>query len=389
MPNALCHKKGEFVACCASRLPVSPNNLLLAIDFTDEIHYDRSAHVITIPDNRDGMPTIHDVARRAGVGSMTVSRVINNSGYISPKTRERVEKAIVELGYMPNTVARSLRSRRTNTVALMVTDITNPFFTTLARGVEDAANQAGYTVIFCNTDESQAKEEQYLQVLLQKQVDGLLIVPVQSQAKAIRQIQKHGTPVVVLDRWIPEAEVDTVRCNSLDGAYQLTRYLLSLGHTQIAILSGAVGTSTADDRVAGYRQALAEVKIEIDEQYIQRGEFTQESGYRMTKQAVNLPLRPTALIAANNFITIGAMKALQEMGLDVPEAIALAGFDDLPPALVTFPFFTVASQPAYEMGTQAMKLLLDRLEGEKSENFQEVILPIQIIIRRSSGDPIK
>jgi LacI family transcriptional regulator len=339
MPNALCHKIGEFVACRASRLPVSPNNVLLAIDFMDEIHYDISANMITIPDNRDGMPTIHDVARRAGVGSMTVSRVINNSGYISPKTRERVEKAIAELGYMPNTVARSLRSRRTNTVALMVTDITNPFFTTLARGVEDAANQAGYTVIFCNTDESQAKEEQYLQVLLQKQVDGLLIVPAQSQAKAIRQIQKHGTPVVVLDRWIPEAEVDTVRCNSLDGAYQLTRYLLSLGHTQIAILSGAVGTSTADDRVTGYRQALAEAKIEMDEQYILRGEFTQESGYRMTKQAVNLPLRPTALIAANNFITIGAMKALQEMGLDVPEAIALAGFDDLPPAMVNFPIF--------------------------------------------------
>jgi LacI family transcriptional regulator len=389
MPNALCHKIGEFVACRASRLPVSPNNVLLAIDFMDEIHYDISANMITIPDNRDGMPTIHDVARRAGVGSMTVSRVINNSGYISPKTRERVEKAIAELGYMPNTVARSLRSRRTNTVALMVTDITNPFFTTLARGVEDAANQAGYTVIFCNTDESQAKEEQYLQVLLQKQVDGLLIVPAQSQAKAIRQIQKHGTPVVVLDRWIPEAEVDTVRCNSLDGAYQLTRYLLSLGHTQIAILSGAVGTSTADDRVTGYRQALAEAKIEMDEQYILRGEFTQESGYRMTKQAVNLPLRPTALIAANNFITIGAMKALQEMGLDVPEAIALVGFDDLPPALVTFPFFTVASQPAYEMGTQAMKLLLDRLAGEKIEDFREVILPTQLIIRRSSGDPIK
>jgi LacI family transcriptional regulator len=389
MPNALCHKIGEFVACRASRLPVSPNNVLLAIDFMDEIHYDISANMITIPDNRDGMPTIHDVARRAGVGSMTVSRVINNSGYISPKTRERVEKAIAELGYMPNTVARSLRSRRTNTVALMVTDITNPFFTTLARGVEDAANQAGYTVIFCNTDESQAKEEQYLQVLLQKQVDGLLIVPAQSQAKAIRQIQKHGTPVVVLDRWIPEAEVDTVRCNSLDGAYQLTRYLLSLGHTQIAILSGAVGTSTADDRVTGYRQALAEAKIEMDEQYILRGEFTQESGYRMTKQAVNLPLRPTALIAANNFITIGAMKALQEMGLDVPEAIALAGFDDLPPAMVTFPFFTVASQPAYEMGTQAMKLLLDRLAGEKIEDFREVILPTQLIIRRSSGDPIK
>jgi LacI family transcriptional regulator len=172
------------------------------------------------------MPTIHDVAKRAG-RLITVSRVINNSGHISSRN-ERVQKAIVELGYIPNTLARSLRSRRTNTVALMVTDITNPFFTTLARGVEDAANEAGYTVIFCNTDESAVKEDKYLNVLLQKQVDGLLLVPTQSRVNTIQQIQKHGTPVVVLDRRIPAVDVDTVRCDSVDGAYQLTRYLVSL-----------------------------------------------------------------------------------------------------------------------------------------------------------------
>jgi LacI family transcriptional regulator len=317
---------------------------------------------------------------------MTVSRVINHSGYTSPETRARVEQAIAELGYIPNTVARSLRSRRTNTIALVVTDITNPFFTTLARGVEDAANQAGYTVIFCNTDESPAKEEKYLNVLLQKQVDGLLIVPTQSQAAAIQQIVERGTPLVVLDRRIPGLPVDTVRCDSLDGAYQLARYLISLGHRQIAVMSGAVGTSTADDRVAGYCQALAEARIERDEAYILRGEFTQESGYQLTRRAINLPLRPTALIAANNFMTIGAMKALQEVAMDVPDDIALVGFDDLPPAMVTFPFFTVASQPAYEMGTRAMTLLLGRLQGERGGEAQEVILPTQLIIRRSSGN---
>jgi len=335
------------------------------------------------------MPTIHDVAKRAGVGSITVSRVINNSGYISSETRERVQKAIVELGYVPNTLARSLRSRRTNTVALMVTDITNPFFTTLARGVEDAANEAGYTVIFCNTDESAAKEEKYLNVLLQKQVDGLLLVPTQRSVNSIHQILKHGTPVVVLDRRIPEVDVDSVRCDSLDGAYKLTKYLVSLGHRQIAIMSGAVGVSTADDRVAGYRKALEEDGIAISDRYILRGEFTPDSGYSMTEQAINLPLRPTALIAANNFITIGAMKALQEAEMEVPEDMALAGFDDLPPAIVTFPFFTVVSQPAYEMGTQAMQLLLKRLSAKEVVAFQEVILPTQLIVRRSSGPPVK
>jgi LacI family transcriptional regulator len=335
------------------------------------------------------MPTIHEVAKRAGVGSITVSRVINNSGYISSETRERVEKAIAELGYVPNTLARSLRSRRTNTVGLIVTDITNPFFTTLARGVEDAANQAGYTVIFCNTDESQRKEEQYLNVLLQKQVDGLLFVPSRSQPNAIRQIQKHGTPVVVLDRRISEIQVDTVRCDSVDGSYQLARYLISLGHRQIAVMSGAVGISTADDRVSGYRNALKEAGIDIEETYIFRGDLTPDSGYAMTRQAISQHPRPTALIAANNFITIGAMKALQEAELEVPEDIALVGFDDLPPAMVTFPFFTVASQPAYEMGTRAMQLLLERLEGGATEPYQEVILPTELIIRRSSGHPMK
>jgi LacI family transcriptional regulator len=335
------------------------------------------------------MPTIHDVAKRAGVGSITVSRVINNSGYISSETRERVQKAIVDLGYVPNSLARSLRSRRTNTVALMVTDITNPFFTTLARGVEDAAIGAGYTVIFCNTDESAAKEEKYLNVLLQKQVDGLLLVPTQRSVNTIQQIQKHGTPVVVLDRRIPAVDVDTVRCDSLEGAYKLTNYLVSLGHRQIAVMSGAVGVSTADDRVAGYQKALAESGIAIDERFIFRGEFTPDSGYSMTKQAINLPLRPTALIAANNFITIGAMKALQEVGMQVPEDMALAGFDDLPPTIVTFPFFTVVSQPAYEMGTQAMQLLLKRLNDKEIGAFQEVLLPTQLIVRRSSGPPVK
>lgn len=335
------------------------------------------------------MPTIHEVAKYAGVSAITVSRVINNSGYFSQEVRERVEKAIAELGYVPNTLARSLRSRRTQTVALMVTDITNPFFTTLARGVEDTANQAGYTVIFCNTDESQEKEEKYLKVLLQKQVDGLLLVPTQSSGKAIQQIQTHGTPVVVLDRRIPDVAVDTVRCDSVDGAYQLARYLISLGHRQIAILSGAPGISTADDRVTGYRKALAEANIDIDEQYIFRGAVTPESGYRMTRQAVSLSLRPTALIASNNFITIGAMKALQEIGLEVPDDVALVGFDDLPPAMVTFPFFTVTSQPAYEMGTTAMELLLKRLEGKESDPYQEVILPTQLIIRHSSGEPMR
>jgi LacI family transcriptional regulator len=334
------------------------------------------------------MSTIHDVAKRAGVAPITVSRVINNSGYCSAEIRERVEKAVAELGYVPNLLARSLRSKRTDTLALILTDITNPFFTTLARGVEDTASEAGFTVIFCNTDESESKEARYLQVLLQKQVDGFLLVPAQSKPGAINLIHQHGEPVVILDRRVPAENVDVVRCDSEGGACELINLLISLGHRQIAVLSGPRGVSTAEDRVAGYCQAMHAAAIPVDENYIFFGEFNQEGGYEMTRRALNLYPRPTALFAANNFIAIGAMKALQDVGLDVPEDIALVGFDDLPPAMVSFPFFTVVSQPAYEMGRRATLLLLERLANPESGAFQEMVLPTQIIVRHSSGEAI-
>lgn len=332
------------------------------------------------------MATILDVARLAGVSPITVSRVINRSGYFSQETGQKVEAAILELGYVPNTLARSLRSKRTNTLALIITDITNPFFTTLARGVEDTASDAGFTVIFCNTDESQEEEDKYLQVLLQKQVDGFLLVPAHSSPESIDLIQKHGTPVVVLDRRVPEANVDVVRGDSFGGAYQLTRLLLSLGHRRIAIVSGPQAVSTSSDRVSGYQQALKAAGLADNPSYIFYGAFTQDSGYELTCRALALDPPPTALVAANNFLGIGALKALQASGIQVPADFSLASFDDLPQALlISFPFFTVASQAAYEMGRQATQLLLERLAKGAFSDYREIILPCEIIERASTG----
>ena len=332
------------------------------------------------------MPTIYDVAKRAGVAPITVSRVINHRGYFSPETRQRVEAAIDELGYVPNSVARSLRSKRTHTLGLVLTDITNPFFTTLARGVEDTANREGYSVFFCNTDESEVKEQKYLQLLLQKQVDGVLLVSARCSPGPVRLLQSHGTPVVLLDRKIPQVEVDVVRCDSEQAAYRLTNLLLSLGHRDIAMLSGPEWVSTAVDRVAGYRRAFQEAGESFDSGFIYHGDFTQESGSSMTRRALEMKPAPTALLAANNFITIGAMKTLQELGLRVPEQISLAGFDDLPIGLVPFPFFTVAAQPAYEMGQRATQLLLKRLsETPQVEECTEILLPIEVIERKSTA----
>ncbi len=331
------------------------------------------------------MSTIRDVARLAGVAPITVSRVINHSGYFSAETRLHVEAAINQLGYMPNTLARSLRSRRTNTLALVLTDITNPFWTTVVRGVEDVASEAGFNLILCNTDESEAKQEQYLNMLLQKRVDGVLLVPVRCTSQPVHFIQSQNVPLVILDRHIPGVEVDSVRGDSEGGGYALVQLLLSLGHRQIAMLSGPQGVSSADDRVTGYQKAMAQAGLDHQNELVFYGEFTQQSGYKMMQSALAVKPRPTAIFAGNNFITIGSFKAVRDAGLRVPEDIALVGFDDLPVTLIIDPFFTVASQPAYEMGKQATELILARVTGQAPSECQENILPTEIIIRRSSG----
>jgi LacI family transcriptional regulator len=330
------------------------------------------------------MPTVRDVARRAGVAPITVSRVVNDSGPVSPETRARVEAAIADLGYVPNRLARSLRSRRSDMLALVLTDITNPFWTTVARGAEDVASDAGYSVIFCNTDESQAKEERYLQVLLQRQVDGLLLVPAAGSAGAITLAREHGTPVVTVDRRVPGVEVDVVRGDSEGGAYELTRHLLALGHRHVAMLSGPRGVSTADDRVSGYRRALEEAGLG-EAARVFYGEYTQESGFGMARAAVAAKPRVTALFAGSNFIAAGVLQVLWGMSLHVPADVSVVCFDDLPLPLASEPFLTAAVQPAYEMGRRAAELLLARLSGDGPGEAREVVLPVEVIVRRSSG----
>ncbi|MGC9521573.1 MAG: LacI family DNA-binding transcriptional regulator [Anaerolineae bacterium] len=334
------------------------------------------------------MPTLKDVAKRAGVAPITASRVINDSGYVSDETRKRVEAAVEELGYVPNRVARSLRSKQTHTLALVITDITNPFWTTVARGVEDVANADGFSVILGNTDESEAKEYDYVRVLLQEQVDGFLLVPAHSASRSVTLIQKQQVPLVILDRAV-SAPVDTVRSDSEGGAYDLTRHLLSLGHRRIAILSGPQEVSTAADRVAGYQRALVEAGIPLDEQIVIYGAFTQPGGYEMTQEVLRLRPRPTALFAANNFIAVGAFRALREAGLQTPEDMALVAFDDIPLTFTMEPFLTVAAQRAYEMGQVATRLLFKRLTEDDPSGPEEILLPTDLVVRRSSGKSLQ
>jgi len=330
------------------------------------------------------MPTVLDVAKRAGVAPITVSRVINNSGYISLVTRERVEAAVKELGYVPNTIARGLRSKRTHTLALVVTDITNPYFTLMARGVEDVAGASDYTVVYCNTDESEIKEKKYANILAQKQVDGVLLVPACGNADTVKFLKSNDIAVVVLDRRIAGVKTDSVRSNSEQGAYLLVKLLIELGHKRIAIITGPKDVSTAVDRVTGYQNALREAGL-LENEAVYYGEFNQQSGYEITMQAMAQSPRPTAIFGANNFIMVGVLKTLRNLKLSVPDDVSVVGFDDFPESMLVKPFFTAAAQPAYEMGRLAAEILLKRISGELSEEYQEHILPTEIIRRESSS----
>lgn len=333
------------------------------------------------------MSTIRDVAQQAGVSTMTVSRVINSSGYTSQETRERVNRAITELGYVPNAVARHLRSKQTKTIALVLSDITNPFFTTIARGVEDVAGARGFGVMFCNTDESETEENNYLHMLIQRQVDGVLLVPASQSAEPLRLLRAHQVPVVVIDRRVRSRGVDQVRCDSEAGAYILARHLIELGHRRIAMLTGRRGISTAVDRVAGYERALKEVGVEVDRELVLYGGFGLAGGYRMAQEVLAASPPPTALFAANNFIAFGAIRALREAGLRVPDDMSLVCFDDLPEDWLIDPFLTVVDQPAYEMGCQAAELLLERLDAEVPTASRSIIMPGKFIVRRSTAPP--
>lgn len=326
--------------------------------------------------------TIREVAKHASVGTMTVSRVVNKTGYVTEETRKRVEKAIDELGYVPNSHARGLRSSRSDTIALIVTDFTNPFFTTLARGVEDAASESGLLVLLGNTDEVEHEELRYMKMLVQKGVDGVLFVPARTGEAAIEYAKKHGVHLVLLDRRSSYKDVDVVRCDSESGAHDLAKLLLDLGHRSFAILAGPRGISTSDDRVAGFMRGVKEAG-DLPVQVL-HGEYSVEGGARLVKDAMAMDPPPTALFAGNNFIAIGAVNTLRDNGIRVPEDVAVVAFDDLPADLIALPFLTVSAQPAYQMGYDAAKRLIERIENPELEP-KEIVFSTTLIERTSSG----
>jgi len=331
------------------------------------------------------MATVLDVAKRAGVSPMTVSRVVNGSGPVSPKLRARVEKALKETGYVPNTVARNLRTKRTDTIGLVMPDITNPFFTHVVRGVEVAARAAGLLLLLTNTDQRPDEELRVVSMLLQRQVDGMLAIPAGACSDTARLCREAGVPLVIVDRRPEVSGLDVVRADAEGGSYELGQLLAGLGHRHMAVLTGPEYAPTAVDRAVGFAKALEEAGLPAP--IVRHGDFSLVSGSEMTQLVMQEEPRPTAIFACNNFLAIGTQHKLEELGLRIPEDVALVGLDDLPTEMVTFPFLTVSAQPAEEMGRRAVELLLERIKSP-DEGPREILLPTELTIRRSSGDAI-
>jgi len=325
------------------------------------------------------MATIRDVAERARVSPITVSRVINEIGPVKDETRLRVLQAIDALNYVPNQQARSLRSRRTHTLALLITDVTNPFWTTVARGVEDKATENNFSVILCNTDEDVTKEQRYVKVVLEKRVDGVIAAPASYESAHLRQLCEQHIPLVLIDRRLDRLDVDIVLCENLATSRGLITSLIAQGHRRIAVISGPEKISTADERLEGYRQALQEAGVPIDPALIRRGPFTQETGQKSTGELLALSHPPTAIFACNNFIACGALLTLNEQGVRMPQQMKLVTFDEIPLLSLVAPSLTVVVQPAYQMGVIATELLIEQILGEQRES-QEVVLEPRILL---------
>lgn len=328
------------------------------------------------------MASIYDVAKSAGTSIATVSRVLNGNDRVKDSTRRAVLKAMEELDYHPNTLAQSLVRKETRTVALVVPDISNPFFPEVARGVEDMANRAGYNVILCNSDDNMRKELQYCRVMRTRRVDGIIFAMVSSEASPVRSLLGAGMPVVVVDRDAGDLSVDAVVTDNGQGGKLATQHLVGLGHVRIACISGPLSAGPALARLNGFRQVL-EPRGLFKSEYVVEGDFRFSGGYEGMKRLLELPQPPTAVFACNDLMALGAMLYLDEAGLQVPRDVAVVGYDDIQVSSLTRPRLTTVAQPKYEMGWMAMEVLLKRI-SRTEEAPQRVTLQPQLVIREST-----
>jgi DNA-binding LacI/PurR family transcriptional regulator len=325
---------------------------------------------------------IKNVAEAAGVSNATVSRVLANKPYVREEVRQRVLAVVKELGYQPSRVARSLRFQRSRLIGLIISDIQNPFFTSLVRAVEDVAHEHQYTVVLCNSDEDLEKEKLYIDLMQAEMVAGVLITSTSEVDSPCKKLIEIGIPVVAVDRRMVDLEVDTVVTDNVESTFALVSHLIADGHQRIGGIFATSTTTTGRERQEGYFQALQAQHLPVDPCLVRTGLPKEDAGYFLAGELLDLPDPPTALFTANNLLTTGAIRAINERGLRIPGDIALGAFDEMSWMSLIKPSLTVIAQPTYELGQTATNLLLQRIK-DKSRPRQEVVLKSELFVRQS------
>ncbi|MEC4727537.1 substrate-binding domain-containing protein [Shewanella sp. D64] len=323
------------------------------------------------------MATIRDVAKLAGVSTTTVSHVLNKTRFVSAEGKAKVENAVMQLNYVPNIVARSLKGGSSRVLGMLVTDSNNPFYADLIQWVDQVAYRHGYNLILCNTQGNRERAKDYMSMLSQRRVDGMLMMS--SDARQL-PVSSYGTmPMVMMDSGPERAGYDRILDDSEQGGYMATKHLLAAGHRSIGLLAGPLEKSNSQNRIAGYRRAMAEANADVDEGWIQSGEFTYEGGVTAMTELLKQQKTVTAVFASNDLMAMGAIRVAGEHGLTIPQDLSMIGYDDIPGAKYFNPPLTTMRQPLELMAEQAIAMLLARMETPEREGQRTLLTPTLII----------
>lgn len=328
--------------------------------------------------------TVSDVAREAGVSLMTVSRVVNNKGEISPATRQRVRDVIERLGYRPSNIARGLATQRTGTLGLVVPDVANPFFSEVARGAEHVAYAQGYNVFLCNTEEDTQRELAVLQSLEEKRVDGVVVCSSRLDEGELQEAVSFHPAAVLINRRLESKDVGVVLIDDEVGGRIATRHLVQAGHRVIGFLAGPSVSHSGCERAKGYRVALEAAGLSYNPDWTRYCSPMVEGGREAARELLTAQPRPTALFCYNDLVAVGALQACADLSLAVPTDVAVVGFDDIPLAALVTPSLTTCRVPRYELGSEAMRSLLGRIGGWTEEECKEIVLQPELIVRDSA-----
>jgi DNA-binding LacI/PurR family transcriptional regulator len=332
--------------------------------------------------------TIKAVAARADVSIATVSRAFVSPDSVSHETRSRVLEAARALNYRPSRAARTLRGHTSQAIGVMIPDLQNPFFTDVVCGIDAVLQPAGYTLLLANADETTGREHSILSMFRGEGVAGVIFVPINASKDHYRQLLAPPVQAVAVDRMPANIRVDLVTVDNAEGTRVGVAHLVAMGHQRIALLGGPSKHSTAVERERGYHQALHAADLPARTDFVYRGDFRESGGYAGIHALLSQTEPPTAVFVANNLMTLGALRALHELGKRIPEDVALVGFDDMPWATSLHPSLTAVAQPAQEIGSSAAELLLDRI-ARPDRPIRHVILETRLVVRASSGPSLK